>query len=230
VLNADEIDAMFSLVSHELKEPIRGVGTLSQFLQEDCAAVMPERGLSYLETLDRTVERMQRLVSGLNDYARAGQGRGTRQSVVLSHQVERVRDQMQPYLLERQGGVLVDPRLPTVQGDPVALALVFRHLIENGLKFNTCSQPRVEVVNIPGDASDLFCSIAIRDNGIGIDSRNLKRIFDLFQRLHRYEDYPGAGVGLAIARRIVAMHGGTLEVDSKPGEGSTFRIRIPSSG
>ena len=114
--------------------------------------------------------------------------------------------------------------LPTVTADPRQMAILFRNLISNGLKFTRGPDPRIV---ISGERQSDEVSFSVQDNGIGIDSEQLSRIFGLFKRLN--PEIPGTGIGLAICQRIVERHKGKIWVESKPGEGSRFRIAIPVS-
>ena len=116
------------------------------------------------------------------------------------------------------------PLLPTVRGDTAQLALVFQNLLSNAIKYQA-NGTRPEV-KITAKCDDKFCTVAIRDNGIGFESKYTERIFGLFKRLHK-DEYPGTGLGLAICRRIVERHGGRIWAESTPGEGSTFYVSLP---
>jgi light-regulated signal transduction histidine kinase (bacteriophytochrome) len=127
---------------------------------------------------------------------------------------------------EADAAVTHDP-LPTVAADPSQLALVFQNLVGNAVKFRGEAPPRVHV-SAQGDGAEWVFSV--RDNGIGIDPRHFDRLFQIFQRLHSREEYPGTGIGLAICKKIVERHRGRIWIESAPGEGSTFRFTIPAKG
>ncbi len=119
----------------------------------------------------------------------------------------------------------VAPGLPCVMGDAGRLALLFQNLVSNGIKFNQSERPVVEIG--VADETDGFVRLFVRDNGIGIAKDYQTQIFEIFERLHSRTEYPGTGAGLAIVRRIVELYGGTLQVDSTPGQGATFHLTLP---
>lgn len=226
-LTSEQIDAMFSMVSHELKEPVRGVRALCQFLREDMEDQLNERSTGYLQMLNDSATRMQSLVDGLGEYARVLRTLKPDQPVELVRLLEQLRVSLQPQLVQHNASVLIDSRLPRVMGDATALTAAFRHLLLNAVKFNTSPAPRVEVVLAPDELKD-WHQILIRDNGIGIDQKYHDKVFELFQRLHRYEQYPGAGVGLAIVKKVLEAHGGQVKLESVLGEGTTVRLLLPN--
>ena len=128
--------------------------------------------------------------------------------------------------IEATGAVIDGPLLPTVRGDTAQISHVFQNLLSNAIKYQA-NGTRPEV-NITATAAGKFWTIAIRDNGIGFDSKYSERIFGLFKRLHKHE-YPGTGLGLAICRRIVERHGGQIWAESTPGQGSIFYFSLPRS-
>ena len=126
--------------------------------------------------------------------------------------------------MEESGGTVTHDPLPFVEGDETQLGQLFRNLIGNALKFHGAEPPRVHVSAERMDAEWRF---SVRDRGIGIDPRYTEAIFDVFQRLHTNAEYPGTGIGLAIAKKIVERHGGRIWVESEPGNGSIFYFTIP---
>ena len=127
--------------------------------------------------------------------------------------------------IEETGADVTHEPLPTVIGDSGQLVQLFQNLIGNGIKFSGSDVPEVRVDAVPVEAGWQF---SVSDNGIGIDSQYSERIFELFRRLHGRDEYPGTGIGLAICKKIVQRHGGTISVASEPGMGSTFYFTLQS--
>lgn len=127
-------------------------------------------------------------------------------------------------LIHETGAEVSCGQLPTLPADRLQMGQVLQNLIENGIKYNRSSPPRVSVTAECQDSKWVF---AVADNGIGIDPRHHERIFEIFRRLHTYTQVPGTGIGLALCRRIVERHGGRIWVESRPGEGSTFYFTLP---
>jgi light-regulated signal transduction histidine kinase (bacteriophytochrome) len=173
---------------------------------------------------------MQQLINDLLAYSRVGtRGREfapTDGDEVLNQSLEN----LQVSIRENRATVTHDP-LPTVMADATQLMQLFQNLIGNAVKFHGAQPPRVHVAAArrpagrPGDPAEWVFSV--RDNGIGIAREYRERIFVIFQRLHASREYPGTGIGLALAKRIVERHGGRIWVESEPGEGSTFYFTIP---
>ena len=126
--------------------------------------------------------------------------------------------------IEESGAAPTSAPLPQVMGDSVQLVQVFQNLLANAIKFRRGHGPQIHVW---AEHLDKEWQFAVRDNGIGIDPRNFDRLFVIFQRLHHREEYCGTGIGLAVCKKIVNLHGGRIWVESKPGEGSTFYFTIP---
>jgi len=126
--------------------------------------------------------------------------------------------------IEDSGGAVTCGELPTVASDPSHLAQLLQNLIGNGLKYCGDDPPHVHV---SAENSGNEWTIAVRDNGIGIDSKYHERIFEIFRRLHTHDEIPGTGIGLAVCRRIVHRHGGRIWLESETGKGSTFYFAIP---
>jgi light-regulated signal transduction histidine kinase (bacteriophytochrome) len=167
--------------------------------------------------------RAQQLINGLLDLSRVG----TRGGELVPTDARAVLDRALKSLalaIHDAGASVTTGALPTVSADPGQLESVFLNLVSNAIKFRGTIAPEVHVSAEPGDREWIF---AVRDNGVGIDAEYFDRIFVIFQRLHPRDAYPGTGMGLALARKIVERHGGRIWVESEPGEGSTFFFTLP---
>ena len=167
---------------------------------------------------------MQRLIDDLLSYARAGSRRKPMAPADCGAAFDQAVANLEPDIRSRSA-VVTRGKLPTILADQEQLTQLFGNLISNGIKFqNGQSSPRVHAEATHQPSAWHF---TVRDNGIGIDPQYNDRIFVLFQRLHSQNEYPGTGIGLAICKKIVERFGGSIGVDSKPGEGATFWFTIP---
>lgn len=206
-----------SAASHDLKEPLRGISRLASFIASD----EPSLSVESRQRLDRIrvlCERLTGMVSGLLEHAQTGI-EPRREPCDLNKVVRRVVDTSAEDLSARQCEVILRGTLPTVRADPALMERVFANLISNAVKFNESPVRRVEI-------SAKGSSVAVRDNGIGIDARHQGAIFRIFRRIHSQERYGGAGLGLSLVKRIIEAHGASIDVESAPGKGTTFWLRL----
>jgi light-regulated signal transduction histidine kinase (bacteriophytochrome) len=168
---------------------------------------------------------MQALIKALLEYSRVG----TRGKELVATDCRKVMEQTLSNLkgaIAEAGAVVSTSELPTVKGDATQLGQLFQNLIGNAIKFCRDGKPQIRVSAERKGGAWLF---AVKDNGIGIDRDSLERIFEIFQRLHTQSEYPGTGIGLALCKKIVQRHGGTIWVESEPDSGSTFLFTIPAA-
>ena len=235
----DELDSFAYVASHDFKEPLRGIHNYSLFLLEDYADRLDAEGVHKLETLVRLSQRMEGLIESLLQLSRVGRTDLLVTDVDLNAVLAEVAELLQPRFEQTHTTLTVAGPLPTVRGDGVRLQEVFYNLISNGMKYNDQPAKTVAVGLAPPEASagaarptpaDGFHTFYVRDNGIGIDARHQTSIFKLFKRLHAQDKYGGGtGAGLAIAKKMVEKHGGSLWVESAPEQGSTFYFTFPKS-
>lgn len=225
-----ELDEFTYIIAHDLKEPVRTLIAFSDFLEKDCGEVLPEAGRDSLRHIVDAARRMRSLIDDLQTLGRAGRVAGDFRRIKLEPAIDLIRADFGELLRCRCARIEVVGDLPEVWGDPVRIGQLLGNLIGNGLKYNRSECPRVEIewVDTPPDkAEGGFTTIAIRDNGIGIDAKFHAKIFELFRRLHTRDEYEGTGAGLAICQKIAGAHGGRIWVESTPGAGSTFFVNLP---
>lgn len=166
---------------------------------------------------------MQQLITDLLAYSRAGRGRRALGPVRCEEVVRLVESNLRVALAET-GGVVRCGALPEVLGDRTQLVQLFQNLASNALKFRSDRPPEIR---IDAQRDGPAWHFAVADNGIGIQPQYFDRVFELFQRLHARDEYPGTGIGLAISKKIVEHHGGRIWIESEPGRGSTFHFTLP---
>jgi signal transduction histidine kinase len=212
--------------SHDLQEPVRSIISFSQLLERHLIAHggVGTEAAEYLGFLKAAASRMQLQVAGLLDYARAGQSPSRFVSVALADALADARALEADDLAVNAAQLDIGP-LPVVSGDRGQLAEIFRHLLDNALKFRHPERP--PVISVSADRSGDVWRITVKDNGIGIDPLYAIGIFDVFRRLHGPAQFPGAGIGLSICRRIVERHGGEITVDTNCRDGATLSFTLP---
>jgi PAS domain S-box-containing protein len=234
-----ELDEFVYGVSHDLQEPLRTLISFSDFLMKDYGDRLETDGKEYVRYLVDASRRMRAMIHGLLTLSRAGKVIGEFAMVDLGELTAVIKADLGELLRSRNAELRVKSPLPEVWGDRDRIGQLLANLIANAVKYNQSSKPWVEVeANIDTGADspdhahedhvDPHIVIAIKDNGIGIEPEFHKTIFQLFRRLHPHDEYEGTGVGLAICNKIVQAHGGRIWVESTPGEGSTFFIRLRS--
>lgn len=220
-----ELETFAYAASHDLKEPLRGIHTSVEFLQEDDGANLSVSGQERLATILRLTRRMDELIESLLQYSRVGR---------IDLQLKRVdlddllAQTLEAFDLRALGAtVSVTGRLPEIDCDRVRVGEIFGNLISNGIKYNDRAEKLIEIGCDTTVCPPVFF---VRDNGIGIHPRHFTRIFQIFRRLHGRDDYGGGtGAGLTITKKAIERHGGRIWVESVPGEGSTFRFTLAAS-
>jgi len=219
-----ELDDFTYVVSHDLKEPLITIEGYSKILLKDYNAALDQDGKEYLETVVQSSGHMKNLIDDLLTLSRLGHVKEAAEVVSSGEVVMDVVHDIQFTLHERNALVEVTTELPEVRYNRTQLGIVFRNLIANAVKFNDKPQPKVEISAREEKQDYVF---SVKDNGIGIEERYFERIFMIFQRLHRKEEFRGTGAGLTIVKKIVENHHGRIWVNSTLGEGTTFSFTIP---
>lgn len=229
--NAELQDFAYA-ASHDLQEPLRKISTFSELLELECQDEVGREGRMFIDRIRHSAVRMSMLISGLLAYSRVATLTQPFQKVDLNQIIEGVLDDLQ-LLLQENGGRVDVESLPPIEADPIQMRRLFQNLIENALKFHRTGVPTVVRIT-PGEPAAIrdvagrqICTIDVADNGIGFEEKYLDRIFVPFQRLHTLSHYQGAGLGLAICKRIVERHEGTITARSTLGHGATFTISLP---
>ncbi|MEM7504259.1 MAG: PAS-domain containing protein [Pseudomonadota bacterium] len=217
-----ELEQFAYVASHDLQEPLRMVASYTQLLERQLSSELDGDSRDFMEYIVEGARRMQSLVNDLLTYSRVGSGEMELREVDLADVVGRARQNLHLQLEDLGASLIVDD-LPTVPGVRTLLVQLFQNLIENGLKFRRDAPPEITISATEGD--DMF-EITVADNGIGISPEHLARIFEPFKRLHRKDEIPGNGIGLALCAKIVRLHGGRITVDSDVGRGTRFHVQL----
>jgi light-regulated signal transduction histidine kinase (bacteriophytochrome) len=218
-----ELEAFSYSVSHDLRAPLRAVDGFAQAVLEDYGTQLPVEGCRYLLTIREGTQRMGTLIDDLLTFSRLGRAPMTKQTVDMDLLVQGVIEGQRADLAGRQIDVRVGP-LGLSAGDPALLKQVWINLISNAFKFTRLREGAT--VDIACDDLQQPAVYFIRDNGTGFDMRYEGKLFGVFQRLHRAEDFEGTGVGLAIVQRVIQRHGGRIWVQSAEDVGTTFYFTL----
>jgi PAS domain S-box-containing protein len=230
-----ELDEFVYVVSHDLQEPLRTLTAFSDFLLQDCGEKIGAQGQEYVRYLVDASRRMRSMIQDLLTLSRAARVTAEFASVDLEELLAVVKTDLAELFRSKSGELRINRPLPLVWGDRNRIAQLLVNLISNGIKYNRSPTPWVEIEAIEdaGDAGPETdpdagngVTISVKDNGIGIDRQFHSTIFQLFRRLHAQEEYEGTGAGLSICSKIVQAHGGRIWVESEPGCGATFFVRL----
>lgn len=217
-----ELEQFAYIASHDLQEPLRMVSSYMQLLEKKYRESLDEKAQMYIRYAADGANRMQGLIQGLLNYSRIGVSEYMRVDTNVS--VADAIANLATAIHENKAEVSSGP-LPAIGGDPTLMLQLFQNLISNGLKYRKRDTPPHIVVS--AEQAEQEWLFSVRDNGIGIKKEDFDRIFQIFQRLHTREEYPGTGIGLASCKKIVEQHGGKIWLESTPGEGATFFFTIP---
>ena len=219
-----ELDDFTYVVSHDLKEPLISVEGYAKMLWHEYQQQLDEGGREYLQAVMDSCLHMKRLIDDLLLLSRISKLTEKRTRIELAPLITDVLEELRFSIRERKAEIIVEEGLADVVAVDTHLRIVFRNLIANALKFCDKPVPRIEIGStVSPEATTLF----VRDNGIGIEPTHFDKIFLIFQRLHRKDEYEGVGAGLTIVRKIIESLGGKIWVESTVGQGTTFYFTIP---
>jgi len=219
-----ELEAFSYSVSHDLRAPLRHIDGFADLLAKHAGSGLDDKGRRYLKTISESAKRMGALIDDLLVFSRIGRAEMHHRKVDLSALAEEVILELR---VETQGRNVVWNRqgLPVVDADPALLRQVLVNLFSNAVKYTRPRDPAViEVGYVPSPNEN---TIYVRDNGVGFDMTYVSKLFGVFQRLHRNDEFEGTGIGLANVHRIIARHGGRTWAEGQPGEGATFYFSLP---
>jgi light-regulated signal transduction histidine kinase (bacteriophytochrome) len=220
----EELERFAYVASHDLQEPLRMVASFTQLLAKRYSGRLDETADRYIDYAVDGAKRMQELIADLLAYSRVNSKELALRQTDCGEVILEAMRNLQVAIEESGASVDWDP-LPALWADQGQLIHLFQNLLGNAIKFRKKEEcPRIHVSAVDSGGEWV---ISVQDNGIGIDTRQAERIFQIFQRLHTRAEYPGTGIGLAVCQKVVERLGGKLWVESELGVGSTFRFTIP---
>jgi len=222
----EELGQFAYIASHDLQEPLRMVASYTQLLSRRYKGKLDADADEFIAFAVDGASRMQRLIQDLLAYSRVG----TKGQDLLNVSSENALQQALINLrgaIEASGALVTHDPLPAVMADEMQLVQLFQNLVGNAIKYQSPGIPKVHISAAGNGAKKSVFSV--KDNGLGIDPQYFEKIFGMFQRLHKREEFAGTGIGLAICKKIVERHGGSISVESQPGHGSTFSFALANS-
>ena len=220
-----ELEAFAYSVSHDLRAPLRHIDGFVELLQKKVEGNLDEESRHYMDTISEAAQKMGLLIDELLSFSRMGRQSITFHEVDLGGMVCDIMQEFDPDTAGRSIDWQIGD-LPAVRGDAAMLRIVLTNLISNALKFTSYrQQARIEIGTLPGRSSEVV--VFVRDNGAGFDMAYADRLFGVFQRLHRTDEFEGIGIGLASVRRIISRHGGRAWAQGELGKGAAFYFSLP---
>ncbi|MEQ9443709.1 MAG: ATP-binding protein [Cyclobacteriaceae bacterium] len=217
-----ELESFSYSVSHDLRAPLRAIGGYAQVLHEDYEEQLDEGGTHMLQTITRNAEKMGRLIDDLLRFSKVGKSGLRRTTLDMEKLASETFKELT--ITEDQPIVMKTEPMPKAEGDYTLVALLYQNLISNAIKYSSKkTHPQIQV---GAKMQDHAVAYFVQDNGTGFDMRHYNKLFGVFQRLHKQEDFEGTGVGLAIAQKVVFAHGGKIWAEGKIGEGATFYFTL----
>lgn len=221
-----ELDSFAYAVSHDLRAPLRAMSGFSQALTEDYGSVLQGEATVYLEQINLASRKMNELVDGLLVLSRSTRGELAHDEIDLSAMAERQLAELARSDPEHHVAIVVEGGLK-LRGDARMFEVVLRNLLDNAWKYSAhATVPEIRVYREERDGQTYFC---VADNGAGFDMAHANRLFQPFQRLHRQDEFPGIGIGLATVQRIIHRHGGAIEAQGEPGKGAVFCFSLATA-
>lgn len=229
-----ELQDFAQVASHDLQEPLRKILAFGDRLETAVGPLLNEPGGSYLQRMLQAAMRMQTLINGLLAYCRIETKGSAFTEVDFGTIVREVLDDLETQIQNTGATVRLGAEFPKIEADALQVRQLLQNLIGNALKYHKSGVPPVVTVSaalvndtLPAGETLPICRVTVEDCGIGFDEKYLDRIFAVFQRLHGRNEYEGTGIGLAVCRKIVERHGGSITATSTLGEGAVFVVSLP---
>jgi PAS domain S-box-containing protein len=218
-----ELEQFANIASHDLQEPLRMVVSYTQLLSRRYKGKLDADADEFIAYAVDGASRMQRLIQDLVAYSRVGSKAGNLRHISSEDALRQALQNLRG-VIQDSGALVTHEPLPAVMADEIQLIQLFQNLVGNAIKYQNPGIPRVQISAIRNGGKKW--TFSVQDNGLGIEPKYFERIFGMFQRLHKREEFAGTGIGLAICKKIVERHGGRISVESQLGEGATFRFAL----
>ncbi len=220
-----ELEHFANITSHDLQEPLRTISMYTELLMRELSSKLSPKGKEFAYHVISGTEKMRQLINDLLCYSQVGRANEEGfQQIDIANAVNEAIDNLQA-TFQKSGAKIVQSNLPSIFGDQNQLSLLFQNLIGNSIKFRSTSTP---VIEIEAKQDNEFWIISVKDNGVGFEQKYAEQIFDIFKRLYGPEEHSGTGIGLAICKKIVSLHGGRIWAESIPDQGTTFYFTLPA--
>ena len=220
----EELERFAYICSHDMQEPVRMMNSYAGMLDDKYRAILDDKGRKYLRFITDNAGHMQKMILDILAFSRVGREGLKLEPVDCNQVVKAVLAKFEGIMIEKNARIICDV-LPTIKTSATLMHVLFQNLIGNALKFQDGS--RVPEIVIRSEASDEYWGFSVRDNGIGISSDLHEKVFGIFQRLHRREDYPGTGIGLSTCKKFIELCHGKIWFESTPGKGTEVFFAIP---
>jgi light-regulated signal transduction histidine kinase (bacteriophytochrome) len=221
-----DLEQFAYVTSHDLSEPLRMVASYTQLLARRYGTHFDDDGREFMGYIVNGAQRMKQLIDDLLVYSRAGRADTQFKALCLDRPLDEAIDNLKQAIRDSNARIERTAAMPTLPADKTGVTQLFQNLLANAIKFRSDGPLSIRIEATKEDAGWI---ISVTDNGIGIEPQYFERVFVIFQRLHARSSYEGTGIGLAICKKIVERHGGSIWVEPAEGGGASFKVRLPAT-
>ncbi len=222
-----ELEDFVYSVSHDLRAPLRSISGFAEIIERRHKASLNEEGRHYFDNIVKASQQMGELIDDLLKFSRLGRKAINLETVSLDEVFQTAIKTLSDPIKAAGARINIPVHMPAVQGDFTLVVHIFINLLENAVKYHKPNVP--PLIDIGVEVEDQSIVVSISDNGIGIEPAYHEKIFNIFQRLHSQADYPGTGIGLAAVKKALQIMGSEIRVESKPGKGSVFKVKMTTT-